>query len=188
MSFTELYDEVQRRQGRISTHWLRDTAISLSQIISVKQQWTGTLDPNFMRGFYIEGPLGPPVPIKERESLIVLARGLDPNWRRLVYAKELMHVFDEPEEKIDTSEKLDAQAEKCADPQADSSPQFRAENKALFRAVSLFCQESRRLEYERALSRNEISLDVISASLRIPAVYARHLFRQDYLAILSHLK
>jgi hypothetical protein len=141
-----------------------------------------------MRGFYVEGPLGPPVPLAENEALIVLARVLDRSWRRLVYTKELMHVFDTPEEKTDTAAKFDGQVERFADPQAVVTDQYRAEGKALFRAISLFCPERRRLEYQAAFNEQKTSIEVIAAALRIPPAYARLLFRPDYLQILRNLK
>jgi hypothetical protein len=188
MSFAALYDAVQRRDGRLSIKWLRPEAIQLSRITLVREQWTAALDRTIIRGFYIEGPLGLPVPLKENQALIVLARRLDKIWRRLVFAKELMHVFDSPEELTDTSEKFDAQVERFVDPRAGGSAQFRAESKALFRAVSLYCSELRRLQYLSSLEKGEMSLDVVAAALRMPNVYVRHLFRPDYLELLDACK
>ncbi len=110
MSFAKLYAAVQQQKGRISTGWLRAQAIELSHITKIKEQWSSVMDAAAIRGFYIEGPLGPPVPIKEHEALIVLARSictpLEAHWRRFVLAKELMHVFDEENEKADTPGKV----------------------------------------------------------------------------------
>ncbi|CAN7428248.1 hypothetical protein [Brucella pseudogrignonensis] len=188
MAFFQLYDSVQDLPGRISTRWLRDEALRLTSITKVKEQWTGVLDERVIRGFYIEGPLGPPVPLDPKQSMIVLKRGLDKAMRRLVYTKELMHVFDEDDEKTDTPEKLDIQAEAFSDPGKQTPPQFIAENKALWRAISVLCQESRRLEFQDELIKGTKSLAVISASLQIPEVFARNLFREDYLEILEHVK
>jgi hypothetical protein len=185
MSFSLLYDAVQQHEGRLSTKWLRDEALAVSRITLIKEQWTGVLDTASMRSFYIEGPLGPPVPLEENQALIVLARSLDRKWRRFLYVKELMHIFDTLDELTDTPEKLDALLERFTDPRADATPQFRAENKALFRALSLYCSEERRLEYRRALSDREMSLDVIAAALGLPVTFARLLFRNDYLRIVE---
>src|SRR5215469_5726735 len=104
MTFLRLYNEVQARDPPISTGWLKERALHYSQIRHIKEQWTGLLDPIHLRGFYIEGPLGPPIPRDANESLIVLSREMchghqGPYWRRFVYTKELMHVFDTAEEK-----------------------------------------------------------------------------------------
>ena len=62
MSFSALYAAVQGLPGRISTRWLRDTAIELSDFTRLVEQWSGAIDPKYMQGFFIEGPLGPPSP------------------------------------------------------------------------------------------------------------------------------
>ena len=188
MSFARLYDEVQLIKGKVSTRWLREQAISLSQINRVKEQWTSALDSEHMRGFYIEGPLEPPVPLLDNESLIVLCRGLPRHWRRLVYTKELMHVFDKPEEKADNPEKFVAQVERFRDPTSAPTPQYQAEEKALWRALAVLCQENRRADYERQLAAKEVSIDFIATALQLPAVYTRHLFREDFLAVVEHIK
>jgi len=188
MSFSSLYDAVQRIDGKISTKWLTDTVIELTTFTKIKEQWSGVLDPQYIQGFFIEGPLGPPIPLKDNEALITLFRDLDKHRRRFVYTKELMHVFDTLSEKADTSEKFDAQAERFGDPSAPTSPQFKAELKAFWRAVSVLCQEKKRLEYKSALVSGQASLAVIATALQIPEVYARHLFRDDFLHILVHMK
>jgi hypothetical protein len=99
-----------------------------------------------------------------------------------------MHIFDEPSEKADTKDKLDLQVEGLADPSVETSPQYRAELKALFRAISLSCPEHKRLEFKKSLDSGKMSLQVVSAALRISPAHARHLFRADYLEILAHVK
>lgn len=187
MSFRSLYDQAQQLSGKISTNWLRERAIELSSITKVKEQWSGILDTSSIRGFYVEGPIGPPVPLANNESMIVLARSLDRHMRRFVYTKELMHVFDLPNEIADTSEKFDIQAERLGDPSAALSPQFMAERKAFWRAVAVLCQEERRVAYLKALEDKRMSLEVISTSLQMPPRFARHLFRDDFPGILLHV-
>lgn len=188
MSFLDLYEAVQSLDGKVSTKWLKDEAIRLSSITRVKELWTSVLDASYIRGFYIEGPLSPPVPLERSEALIVLARSLDRQHRRFVYTKELMHVFDTPAEKANTAEKFESQAERLCDPTSEPSPQTRAEAKAFWRALAVLCQEHRRLEYKRALDSGQQSIEVIATSLQIPAVYARNLFRDDFPQIVKHIK
>jgi hypothetical protein len=99
-----------------------------------------------------------------------------------------MHLFDTPAEKADTSEKFDAQAEKFGDPSAPTSAQFKAEHKAFWRAAAVLCPEKKRLEYQASLVAGKTSLVVIATALQIPPAFARHLFRDDFLTILGHLK
>src|SRR5579872_987380 len=104
MPYADLYSAVQASgKTRISTKWLRKKAIDFSEIVEIKEQWSGLIDAATIRGFYIEGPIGPPVPLKEKESLIVLSREIcvgpqGDYWRRFILTKELMHVFDTEDE------------------------------------------------------------------------------------------
>jgi len=77
MSFKQLYSAVQAEGGdRISTKWLREKTIEFSHITKIKEQWSGVMDSASLRGFYIEGPLGPPIPLGENEALIGLSRSM----------------------------------------------------------------------------------------------------------------
>jgi hypothetical protein len=190
MTYSELFDRVQRHENTnaISTKWIRDQVIAITSITAVKEQWTGVIDGTVIRGFYIEGPLGPPVPLDENEALIVLARSLDRDWRRIVYTKELMHAFDAPEEKSDTPEKFDVQIERFADPSADMSPQYRAEIKALWRALGVLCPEKLRMTFKEDIAAGKMSEAVVAASLRIPAQFVRILIRDDFADAIEKLK
>jgi hypothetical protein len=190
MPYSQLYDAVQGQAGRISTNWLRERAIEFSTITNVKEQWSGLVDDVNLRGFYIEGPLGPPVPRAAHEALIVLSREmcrgpLGKHWRRLVYTKELMHVFDRDDEKANTEETFDIQIEKFSDPHVDMSPQFRAEQKAAWRALGALCQEGRRLEYKELVAAEDMSLEVLAATLRLPQAWARVYLREDFQAVMQ---
>lgn len=190
MSFSKLYAEVQQQQGRISTKWLRERAIALSHITAIKEQWSSVMDDHAIRGLYIEGPLGPPVPLNENQALIVLARSMctrpdGPHWRRMVLTKELMHVFDEKDEKADSPETFDRQIEKFADPNAAISPQFVAEAKAYWRALAVLCQEEKRREFERQVAASEISFEVVAVTLHLPVLYVRELLRTDFGSIIG---
>ena len=188
MSFSELYERVQEKEPKIKTKWLRDQVIDLTHITGIREQWTGAMDGTAIRGFYVEGPLGPPVPRDENEALIVLARSLDKPWRRFIYTKELMHAFDTDEEKTDTPEKFDAQIKRFGDPAADNSAQFRSEVVAFWRALAVLCPEKTRLEMKAELDANEMTLEVAATRLVIPQQRAEDLFRDDYLMISGHIQ
>jgi hypothetical protein len=193
MSYALLYEAVQTQGDRISTRWLKNEAIGLSNINKVKEQWSDVIEFKSIRGFYIEGPLGPPVSLSENEALIVLARSmcigeLGKHWRRFVFAKELMHVFDEPNEKADTPEKFDRQIEKMGDPSKDIGPQYMAELKAYWRALGAICREEKRLEYRQLLLAKEISPEVVATGLAIPVNVIHDLMRETFPAILQGVK
>ena len=187
MPYRELYARVQNQPGKVSTRWLRDQIIAITPVTAVKERWTNLIDDTHIRGFYIEGPLGPPVPLADNEVLITLARSLDKDWRRFVYTKELMHAFDTDDEKADTPEKFELQLEDLDDPSADMSPQARAEIKAFWRAVGVLCNADLREQFRLAVQDEKMSPTVGAARLRIPERYIRHLVRNDFQNIVDRL-
>jgi hypothetical protein len=188
MSYAQLYDDIQSFTGKVSTNYIRQKISALTRIRRIKEQWSGELDPKFIRGFYIEGPLGPPANIDRNEVLIVVARELDKHMRRMVLTKELMHAFDEEEELTDSQDKFDAQLEKLTSPDKEASPGSRAETKAFWRALGVLCSEERRLNYQKQMAHEEITLPVIAAALQIPVQYVRHYFRADFSSIMRQIK
>lgn len=176
---------------RISTKWLRQKAIEFSEITKVKEQWSGIIDAASLRAFYLEGPIGPPIPLKEKEALIVLSRAicLGPQgdyWRRFIFTKELMHVFDAPDEKTDNRDKLDKQIQRLRDPAATDTPQYRAELKAYWRALGVLCTQKKRDEHKALLEKDQISWDVVAASLSIPVAAVRNMMSDNFDTYLNH--
>jgi hypothetical protein len=193
MPFCNLYNAVQALEGRISTSWLVEKAIEFSSITRVVEQWSGIIDHTAIRGFYIEGPLGPPMTLSDNEALIVLARSmcrghLGDHWRRFVKTKELMHVFDEDDEKASTKEAFDIQIERFGDPNAPMSPQYRAEQKAFWRALAVLCPEKRRVDYKTDLHKAVMSFDVVATELHIPVLAVREMMRDDFERIVTGLR
>jgi len=192
MPYTDLYKAVQSSgNGRISTRWLRGKAIEFSGIEKVKEQWSGVVDAASIRGFYIEGPLGPPVPLKAKEALIVLARDVctGPHGdyhRRFIYTKELMHVFDTEDEKASNKDQFDKQIQRLKDPSADVTPQYRAELKAFWRALGVLCTEAKRREYKTLLQKDKASWDVVAVSLGLPMNAVRNLMGDEFERNLHH--
>lgn len=188
MPFSDLYQRVQGQKPKIKTGWLRDQVIAMTHITTVREQWTGSLEGLAVRGFYVEGPLGPPVPLGPNEALIVLSRSLDKAWRRFIYTKELMHAFDTDAEKTDTPEKFDAQIERFGDPAAELTPQYRSEVIAFWRAVAVLCPEGLRQAMADAARNGEISIDVAAARLALPPRIVEDMFREDFPKLVEQIK
>jgi hypothetical protein len=195
MAFIDLYNAVQAQEGRISTNWVRERCIEFSPIKSIREIWSSVLDPAFLRGCYIQGPMGEPCEISADGCLIVLSRAMckakpdGDHWRRFVLTKELMHTFDEDHEKAHDGETLEGQIEGLADPSAPYSPQVHAEGKAIWRACMVLCQETRRQAFKAQLAQNEISFEVLAAALQMPVVNVRRiLMHERYEEIIQHLK
>ncbi len=129
--------------------------------------------------------MGPPVPLKETEALIVLARDICTGhqgdyWRRFILTKELMHVFDAEAEKANDRDSFDKQIQRLKDPNAEMTPQYKAELKAYWRALGALCPEKKRLEYKDLLTKDQISWDVVSASLSLPIAVIRWMMGDNY--------
>ena len=192
MSFQALYEEVQLTSGKISTNWIEERAVALSRITKITEMWSDVIDPHALRGFYIEGPLGPPIELGENESLIGLSRRMCKGaegkyYRRYVKTKEIMHVFDTDQELTNTAEKFDKLVERFADPAAAVPPQYYAESKAIWRALAVLCREEQRIYYKEQIAQNAMSVEVVSTALQIPTLMVRQLMRDnflDYLAII----
>jgi hypothetical protein len=98
-----------------------------------------------------------------------------------------MHVFDEEHEKASSPETFDAQVVKFGDPNADTSPQFRAENKALIRAYAVLCTREQREEYKRQLDGNVTSLEVLATTIRVPPFVARDMLSDAVQRLIPHI-
>jgi hypothetical protein len=194
MSFSDLYKAVQEVPGRISTRDLKTLAIEHSDIKDVSELWTGLFDPNLLRGCYVEGPgRFMNVTIAEHEALIVISREMchakpyGKHWRRLVFTKELMHVFDTPAEKADDEAKFDIQIQRFGDPSLEATPQYRAEAKALFRALRVLCQEDARLDYGKQLTAGGATHEYVATALHLPVNYVHYLFQENFAAMTEAL-
>ncbi len=191
MSFKQLYEAAQKINGRVSTRALKTLAIEHSDIVSVREMWSGAMDHEFVRGFYMEGPASKPIPVPSNGCLIGLSRSMctapdGEYWRRFVYTKELMHVFDTEDEKASDEASFDKQVSEFSDPTEESTPQFRAENKAVYRALMVLCQEARRKQLRDQFIKDQI-IEVISVSLEIPPKFAHLMMQDDFEIIAAHL-
>jgi hypothetical protein len=186
MSYRDLYERVQSQDTlRISSRWLTEQVCEISEIKRVIEQHSGEIDPEYLRGFYVQGPLGPPIVLKDNESLIVLSRkmcegSIGKHWRRMIYTKELMHTFDTDDEKTDNGEKFDLQIRRFRDRKTEMSPQFGAEINAVYRALGVLCTAKRREELKGKLDSGELSIEVVAASLHLPVRYASELMEADF--------
>jgi hypothetical protein len=108
MSFKLLYAHVQTLTTKINRNHLRDKVIDLAGRGPVRTLKT-TLDTEKCRGFYLSARnLTHRMVQQHGANLIVLARGLNYCWERIVYVKELMHLFDDPDEAADTGAKFES--------------------------------------------------------------------------------
>lgn len=98
-----------------------------------------------------------------------------------------MHAFDSDDEKTDTAEKLDRLTARFSDPTIDLTPQYRAEAKAFWRALSLFCPESVRAEMKEEFDAGKTSAAVVGARLGIPEKYADEMLQDRFERIVRNM-
>jgi len=188
MSYFELYQRVQTMpNARIKSSWIRDRVIEFTDLVKIKEQWTRHIDPEILRGFYILGPQGAPIPLLENEGLIVIAKDMPEAEQRIVRVKELMHAFDQFDERTDNPDKFKAQIDGFFSPTANASPQFVAEHKAYWMALGVLCPAELRFQFRQKLSDGETTIDLIGSTLKIPVRVVHDLIRDDFEHILEHI-
>jgi hypothetical protein len=145
------------------------------------------LDTAKCRGFYLspQNVEHPFVKIlgRDREvgnDVIVVAQGMNRCWDRFVIVKELMHMFDKPNEATDTGEKFDQLLSDFGASQSPPSPQGASESNAFWMAMGALCPESHRQPYVKLRLENKISDYDLALKFRIPEQFVPHLFHQQY--------
>jgi len=106
MPYKDLYEYCQTLTPKISRNTIKNKALELSGVPSVRIVKTG-LDTTICRGFYLSAKNNNHRLVQQLGShVIVLARdGLNYCWERFVVVKELMHLFDDPISATDTGER-----------------------------------------------------------------------------------
>lgn len=109
-------------------------------------------------------------------------QGLNRCWRRFVCCKELMHVFDDSEERADTPEKVfilldELQTNPLSD---DTSAMFDSEGNAIWMAILVLCPERLRNKYLETFKGEPEQIERIAQELLIPKLYIRAIMGEHY--------
>jgi hypothetical protein len=118
-----------------------------------------------------------------------LMQALPKVWQRFVFLKELMHVFDDPDEATDTGDAFERLLAEFTQPDtADQrSPQMESEIDSFWMATNVMCpQNSRAALRDRALNDPE-QLPIIAKEIGIPDSYVGYLFAPNYEEIISKI-
>jgi hypothetical protein len=121
---------------------------------------------------------------------IRLHRPLNRCWRRFVGCKEMMHIFDSLDERVDSREKfLRLLKEFESLPlKEDLSPMFSSELEAGWRALAILCPERLRAKY-LAQWRDKSMTDYEAAlALRVPEAVIKSLMSDYYVTALNTLR
>lgn len=185
MSYKELYDYCQTLTPKISREQIKKKVLEITGS-SIRIMKT-TLDTEICRGYYLSGKnVEHPIVKQFGSNVIVMARGLNNCWERFVYVKELMHLFDEPEEFTSSSVEFDRL---LTDLQSlgtmELSVQAVSDAKCLWMALAAFCPEALRKQFEQQRNAKLVDDYSIALQLKIPTQYVPLLFDDRYTKTLS---
>lgn len=188
MSYKKLYEFCQTLTPPIRRNAVRDKVLELTSVPKVKEQWDGQLNPAICRGYSVN-TTNPDHPIYQQHGahLIVLARDQSNCWRRFVFIKELMHLFDKADELTNSKEVFEKVLTELGPGSPQRSPQMNAEIKAIWMAMGLFCPEEQRKHLAAELVAGKIDSYAITVRLRMPQDHVPHLFSSDYPEIITSL-
>ena len=123
------------------------------------------------------------------EASIRYDKTLNRCWQRLVVCKELMHVFDNKDERVDTDDKFKKLMSEFDSPPlaADSSPMYQSELRAQWMAIA--CLVPRRLKnfYTKEFLNGNMTDQVIATKLKIPKEYVSSFVSPYYDVVLEQL-
>lgn len=177
MSYKELYEYCQTLKPRVSRKYITSKVLELTGVSSVRVAYTDKLDPAICRGFFIDGSLNGTGPGK----WIVMCRGLNYCWTRMVFVKEMMHLFDKKEEMTSSRESFEQLLNDLALPELEEiTPQIQSESDAIWMALGCFCPEDYRKLYKTEKSSGLIDNYGIAVRLRIPEYYVQFLLHPTY--------
>lgn len=177
--------------------------ISRKLIIGKIQELTGsgpvrviktTLESDKTRGFFLNASnTNHPFVRDHGKHVIVVAHGLNYCWDRFVQVKEAMHLFDDEEEFTDSADDLERLLTEMTSPPAQVQGGGLTELGgsdwlAIWMALTCFCPEKNRMEFQALLAENKIDHYGIALRLRIPAQYVPLLFLPGFTVILKSLR
>lgn len=188
MSYSKLYQHCQGLTPKIGRNVIRDKVLELTGVSRVSEQWD-SLDPAVCRGYSLHG-INAAHPIHEHhgDHLIVIAREQSYCWKRFIFVKELMHLFDTNDEKTADKESFERVLIEFGSGSPDRSRQMSAEIKAVWMALGLFCPEQHRLQLERDLIAQKMDSYDVANHLKIPQDHIPRLFSKDYPRIIQKLR
>lgn len=147
------------------------------------------LDPTVCRGLYLSARnTNHPFVRQNGGHVIATARGLTPVWQRFVFIKELMHVFDDPDEATDSGDAFENLLSEFTQPSAAKwSPQMEAEIDSFWMATSVICPEPSRKELATRVLDDPTQLQVIAKEVGIPDTIVARLFSATYEQTITNL-
>jgi hypothetical protein len=181
MTYVELYARCQSLPVAISRKTVRDMVRELTGRQGGRQVWSGRLDPAICRGLYLSSRNPDSILVRQfNGDVVVVSRGLDPLLDRFIYVKELMHMFDDPEEAVDSGDKFEDLLNEFGEaPSPGRSVPMLSEYGCFWMALGALCPEECRLDLAEKRG-NGLDDHQISEKLKLPVQYVPRLFESRY--------
>jgi Zn-dependent peptidase ImmA (M78 family) len=147
------------------------------------------LDTTSCRGLYLSSKnTNHPFVRQNGGHVVVTARGLSSVWQRFVFLKELMHVFDDPDEATDSGDAFERLLAEFTQPTPTQgwSPQMEAEIDSFWMATNLICPQKAR-DSLRSRASDPDELPKIAKEVGIPESHVQYLFAANYEQIIAEI-
>lgn len=164
--------------------------VSTHERVASVQLFPCELDETISRGHLCLIPDSIPQEGVQLDALqIRYSHTLDEKWRRFVWCKDLMHVFDNDDAFVNTPERMLTLLEELETRPitGNASAMLKSEDEAEWMAIVVLCPLRLRILYEGKLKSGEMTIAEISDALRIPESAARSAMGDQYEATLMKL-
>jgi hypothetical protein len=123
------------------------------------------------------------------KNIIVIAKTLNPCWKRFVILKESMHLLDDANERANSAIKFRKLLNEwgASSYALTHSPQIVSDYRAISMALACVCSEDSRLELQSLRNKKQIDDYGIARQLQIPEHYVPLLFDLNYTSTLTKL-
>jgi hypothetical protein len=173
--FRELYDFCQTLEPKVKRNVIVAKVQELTGIgeITVIKQ---ALDVAKIRGFFISASNSDAQFVRQTgKNVIVLARDQNECWDRFVTIKELMHLFDTPEQTTSTGDQLAHLLTEFEVAKPQPSSQYVSEVKSVWMALACLCPEPHRVSFAEQIAKGHESTYGVALKLKIPERHVRNL-------------
>lgn len=184
MSFSKLYNYVEtltsvpiRIEGLVDSKILQLTPHDKIWYVPVE------LDEKVSLGHYKSyRGLAPPYTAGDLIAEVRYSNQLNDCWKRFVCCKELMHLFDRPDEKVDNPAKYQVLLNELASNPiwTVASPSWRSESIAEWMAMAILCPRPIRNFYKQKLADGEMTENGVAFALRLPQHYIQDVMNEGY--------
>lgn len=180
MSFKELFEYAQSLEIYIKRNAIRDRAADICGVGRINIVRSG-LDIDKCRGYWLT-PQNEDHPLVKQfgTHIVVVAREQNRCWERFVIVKELMHLFDTPQQKTSTPKAFTNLLSEFSAPMSVWSDQFHSEVDSFWQALAVLCPQNVRNEFREQRQQDKIGDLDIALKLKIPEAYVPRLFEERF--------